>query len=166
MIVAFVLILSSIIYGIYQIKTIITPYTGLLFRDIKSEKEIQSFFVSNKEEIEKLVGVLNTLPYDEIIILDWLLEEDRTIYVNDESHMLEDVVDNSHQICSFVEKNKIVCILKKEKNVYIVTDTAKDYEQGIVWDFDGNGYFQSQENADIYYKKHISGKYWFYKGKD
>ncbi len=166
MIVAFVLILANIMYGIYQIKTIIQPYTGLLFHDIKSEKEIQEFFDANKGEIEKVVGVLNTLPYDEIIILDWLLEESHTIYVNDESHMLEDVVDDSQQICSFVKNNKIVCIFKTEKNVYIVTDTARDYEQGIVWDFDGNGDFQSQEIADIYYKERISKNYWFYKGRD
>lgn len=165
-IVAFVLILISIMYGIYQIKIIITPYTELLFPDIKTEKEIQNFFDANKEEVEKLVGVINALPYDEIIIYDWLLEEDHAIYVNDELYMLEDVVGDSQQIYSFVEKNKIDCILKTERNVYIIMDTAIDYEQGIVYDFDGNGEFQSKEMADIYYKKHMSKKYWFFKGRD
>ncbi len=155
--------LGNIAYELYQLSSLTNPHINLLFPDIKNSDEIQEFFIDNENQIQDLINTLNELPYESISIYDWMILQDNTIDADGKEIPLDDVFDNKQVLMDFF-KEDIEYITKQNDEIYIGTDTAIDYSQGIVWLGTEKTVTSSRDN--IYYTKHLSGSFWIFEERE
>jgi len=157
---------GNIVYGVLQFSTLINPYKKLLFPNIKNIDEIQAFYIDNEKQIHDVIKLLNELPYEKISIYDWIILQENIISADGKDIFLDESFDDKRILLEFFEK-EVKYIEKNNDVIYIVTDTAIDYSQGIVWMEKEKTELSSMELVDdIYYTKHLLGNFWIFKGRD
>ena len=123
--------------------------------------------MDNEEQMQKFVGILSKLPYNEIEIYNWVISDESTIFADGNDVFIDDIIEDRQFLCDFILDNKITYVEKNNSIIYIVTDVAKDYEQGIAWNkTNDSAELPSTDNLNIYYSKKIYDEYYFFKGRD
>lgn len=160
-VIALLVALLCFLFEVFKINSYISPYIDFMFPKIKTEEQTKKLLNSNKNDIDKMIDNLNSLPYENVEIFARSLLDDGTVFANGNEVDADSIIDKN-LFSEYFKDKKIYYAEKCGETIYFSTDTARDYEQGIAYS-KSDAPPSPTGNINIYSVDKIQKNYYFYK---
>ena len=157
-----ILLIIYIVFFSVQLYYKLAPYKFLIW-DIRSEEQINNIYKQTPQSFDKIVGYLQNDSCDPI----WIDRTNDGCYIAD-TPTAHKIIDE-HSICetldSLFTKNKLQLVFKNNHFIFFVFDTARNFEQGILWTDCVDLAKHQSDQTEITQLHKIKDNFYWYQGK-